>query len=362
MSENILFTTAIINREIRNRLFIRSWLYVICLLVLAMVIVGGATRLTDSGLSITEWKPVLGIIPPLSSADWLDEFSKYQLIPQYTQINQAMTLGEFKFIYWWEWAHRFLGRIVGFVFAIPLAYFWMTARIESRLKPRLIFLLVLGGLQGFIGWWMVKSGLVDRVDVSQYRLAVHLTLACIIFAYSLWLARGFASHSDQYSPLWIRLLAPIVILLLFLQIFAGGLVAGLDAGLSFNDWPLMDGSIWPTSLSVLDPQWKNLFENPKTVQFTHRMIAYFIFSILLLQMVFALRSDAGETHKRRTVLLFILVTIQALIGIVTLVMQVPLYWAIGHQIGAVVLLGFAVAHMRALKGSYPSETMIESRF
>jgi len=194
MSENILFTTAIINREIRNRLFIRSWLYVICLLVLAMVIVGGATRLTDSGLSITEWKPVLGIIPPLSSADWLDEFSKYQLIPQYTQINQAMTLGEFKFIYWWEWAHRFLGRIVGFVFAIPLAYFWMTARIESRLKPRLIFLLVLGGLQGFIGWWMVKSGLVDRVDVSQYRLAVHLTLACIIFAYSLWLARGFASQ------------------------------------------------------------------------------------------------------------------------------------------------------------------------
>ncbi len=180
-------------------MLVRYWLYLICILVAAMVIVGGATRLTDSGLSITEWKPLLGIFPPISVADWLAEFEKYKLIPEYTQINKGMSLAEFKFIYWWEWAHRFLGRIIGFVFAIPLAFFWITKRLESGLKPRLLLLLALGGLQGFIGWWMVSSGLVERTDVSQYRLAIHLVIACIIFAYAMWIARNLIPQDLNHT-------------------------------------------------------------------------------------------------------------------------------------------------------------------
>ncbi len=181
--------TAAAQRE-SNRQLVRYWLYVICALVAAMVIVGGATRLTDSGLSITEWKPLLGIFPPLSAADWLVEFEKYKLIPQYQQLNSGMSLGEFQSIYWWEWSHRFLGRIIGFAFAIPLFLFWISGRLEPQLKPRLGLLLALGGIQGVIGWWMVSSGLVERTDVSQYRLAAHLILACIIFA-SLRLCSAF---------------------------------------------------------------------------------------------------------------------------------------------------------------------------
>ena len=166
-----------------------------------MVIVGGATRLTDSGLSITEWKPILGAIPPLSATDWQVAFEKYQQIPEYQQINQGMSLGEFKFIYWWEWGHRFLGRFIGLVFVIPLIYFWLTGRLEQHLKPKLLFLFALGGMQGFVGWWMVKSGLVDRVDVSQYRLATHLTIAFVIFAVALWIAQGLRSYKiHKFHP------------------------------------------------------------------------------------------------------------------------------------------------------------------
>ena len=193
----------------QNRTLVRLWLYLVCFLIFVMVIVGGATRLTDSGLSITEWKPLLGAIPPLNPADWQAAFDKYRQIPEYTQINKGMSLEEFKFIYWWEWGHRFLGRFIGLVVALPLLLFWATGRLETFMKPRLVLLFVLGGLQGFIGWWMVKSGLVDRVDVSQYRLAVHLTLACLIFAYAMWLARGLAPHSGEYASNSVAKLGPI---------------------------------------------------------------------------------------------------------------------------------------------------------
>ncbi|MEM9332564.1 MAG: COX15/CtaA family protein [Pseudomonadota bacterium] len=337
----------------RNRAMVRSWLYFICFLIFVMVIVGGATRLTDSGLSITEWKPLLGAIPPLNAADWEIAFNKYREIPEYTQINKGMSLAEFKFIYWWEWGHRFLGRIIGIAFAIPLIYFWVTGRLEQFLKPRLLLLLVLGGLQGFIGWWMVKSGLVERVDVSQYRLAVHLTLACLIFAYSMWLARGLAPHSNEYATKMVAIFAPITVAAIVLQIFLGALVAGLDAGLSFNDWPLMDGAVVPDNLWVQSPAWVNMFENPKTVQFIHRMSAYAVLALIAAQMIVAYRSESGETHKRRTVVLLSIALVQAAIGIVTLVLQVPLSWALLHQGGAVVLLGFAVAHWRGIAGTYP---------
>src|SRR5690606_1340055 len=218
------------DKEARNRALVRGWLYVVLALLFALVLVGGATRLTDSGLSITEWKPVHGVIPPLTAADWQEEFAKYQQIPEFRELKSDMSLSEFKTIFWWEWAHRLLARGVGFVFALPLIFFWITGRLERRLKPKLVGILALGALQGAIGWWMVASGLVDRVDVSQYRLAVHLTIACIIFLSTMVVARGLAPHSARQASPSTRTVAGLFVFLVLLQIFLGGLVAGLDAG------------------------------------------------------------------------------------------------------------------------------------
>ena len=203
-------TLAQTEAENRNRKLVRVWLYCVCFLVFLIVIVGGATRLTDSGLSITEWQPIMGAIPPLDINDWQIAFEKYKQIPEYRIINADMTLPEFKTIFWWEWGHRFLGRFIGVFVFIPLVIFWVTGRLEEETKPRLVFLFMLGGLQGIIGWWMVSSGLVDRVDVSQYRLAVHLTLAAVIFAWALWIARSLVASPMVDTPAVIRLLAPIV--------------------------------------------------------------------------------------------------------------------------------------------------------
>ncbi len=336
-----------------NRWLIASWLYCVAALILIMVVVGGATRLTDSGLSITEWKPLLGAIPPLNLADWQVAFEKYKQIPEYTQINKVMSLEEFKFIYWWEWGHRFLGRFIGLFVAIPLVFFWATGRLESFLKPRLLLLFVLGGLQGFIGWWMVKSGLSERVDVSQYRLAVHLTLACLIFAYTVWLARGLIEAKSEQVSAAVSGFAPLMVLAVVGQIFLGALVAGINAGLSFNDWPLMDGAVIPSDLWIQSPALINLFENPKTVQFVHRMAAYAVLLLALIQVLVAYKSDSDEKTKRRTAILFAAITGQACLGIITLVLQVPLSWALFHQAGAVIVLALAVAHWRAIRGAYP---------
>lgn len=360
-NDTVLYTTALVARERHNRAIVRWWLYLVCLLIFLMVVVGGSTRLTDSGLSITEWKPFLGIIPPLSHEAWLLEFEKYRQIPEYRQINEGMSLTQFQFIYWWEWAHRFLGRIIGVVFFVPLAWLWWSGRLEPRLKPRLSVLFVLGGLQGFIGWWMVKSGLVDRVDVSQYRLAVHLTLASVIFAYTLWVARGLAPHSDGQVAGAARLMAVLVVLVVLAQIFLGGLVAGLDAGLAFNDWPLMDGAVIPGGLTILDPAWRNFFENPKTVQFVHRSVAYLLLVLVWIGWMAARGRDTAPLHRRRAALLAFLVTLQAGVGIATLVMQVPLHLALTHQAVAILVLAFAVAHWRAIVGPYPPVTAIEVR-
>lgn len=326
---------------------VRWWLYVICLMVFAMVLVGGATRLTDSGLSITEWKPIHGVIPPLSASQWNEEFEKYRQIPEYQQINRGMSLSEFQFIYWWEWAHRFLGRIIGVVFFVPMVFFWATGRLTPALKPRLVALLFLGGLQGAVGWWMVASGLVERTDVSQYRLAVHLTLACIIFAYALWLARGLAPLREGKGSDSLRIFAGVIAFAVLVQIFLGGLVAGLDAGLAFNDWPTMDGSLVPGGLMLLEPFWQNFFENPKAVQFTHRMSGYVVILLIAANWLLSMGSAAAKGAG----ILFVLAIAQALIGIVTLVMQVPLGWALAHQAGAIILLGAAIIHWRALSGN-----------
>ncbi len=346
------------DRELRNRRLVRWWLYLVLLVLLALFVVGGATRLTGSGLSITEWKPIHGVIPPLNEAEWQEELAKYRQIPQYQEVNKGMSLGEFKVIFWWEWAHRLLARGVGFLVAVPLAFFWLTGRLESHLKPKLVGLLFLGGLQGFIGWWMVASGLSERVSVSQYRLAVHLTLACVIFVATMLIARGLAPHSAGPARRETQRFAGWLLILVLVQIYLGALVAGLHAGLTFNTWPLMDGRLWPDQLMTMQPFWLNLFENPKTVQFVHRLGAYVVFAAALWHAVATWRSEPGSTHARRAVLLFLLVSTQAVVGIVTLLSVVHLHPAITHHALAIVLLGFAAAHWRGARGAYPLETAV----
>jgi cytochrome c oxidase assembly protein subunit 15 len=343
----------------RNRAAQRLWLGLVLLAIFALVLVGGATRLTDSGLSITEWKPIHGVIPPLSEAEWQEELELYRQIPEYQLINKGMSLDEFKVIYWWEWAHRLLARGVGVLFAVPFIFFLVTGRVERRLRWPLFGLLVLGGLQGAVGWWMVASGLVERVDVSQYRLATHLTLACLIFAAIVWVMRGLAPHSSDPVPsAGLRRGAGALCGLLLVQIYLGGLVAGLDAGLASSSWPLMNGALVPAGLWELAPGWRNLFENELTVQFIHRVGGYLLFALALWHMTAAISRGRGTTHCRRAVVLFGLVTIQALIGIVTIVTQVPIGWALAHQGWAVVVLGFAVAHWRGFYGAYPPQAEI----
>lgn len=326
------------------------------------MLVGGATRLTESGLSITEWKPIHGVIPPLSAEEWEEEFQLYQRIPQYQQLNAGMSVEQFKTIFWWEWAHRLLARTIGIIFALPLAFFWLTGRIERKLRMPLLGILALGGFQGFIGWWMVSSGLVERTEVSQYRLATHLVIACLIFAACMWILRGLSPHSNDAAPTdRSRKMAMIIALMSLFQIYLGALVAGLDAGFSYNTWPLMDGAIIPQDLFLQQPWWINLFENPKTVQFVHRIGAYVLFAFALMHMIASLRAAPETTHARRSVLLFLLVSVQAVIGITTLVLQVPVGWGVAHQGGALVVLGFAIAHWRGFYGEYLRPTAIQYR-
>ncbi|WP_423724815.1 COX15/CtaA family protein [Aurantimonas marianensis] len=341
------------NPIMRNRAAIRLWLYTVAALVFALVLVGGATRLTDSGLSITEWKPIHGIIPPLSAAEWQEEFELYKRIPQYQEINRGMSLDDFTTIFWWEWAHRFLARAVGFVFAVPLAFFWLTGRIEPFLKPRLLGILGLGALQGGVGWWMVASGLSVRTDVSQYRLATHLIIACLIFAATIWVARGLAPKRYETPPSRASAtVAGVIVLASLAQIYLGALVAGLNAGFTFNTWPLMDGALVPDGLFVMQPAWRNFFENVMTVQFIHRMGAYVLLAIVALHTVAAVTQAPGTRHARRAVVLFVLVLAQAAIGVVTLLLAVPISWGLIHQAGGMVVLAAAVVHARALVGEY----------
>jgi heme a synthase len=349
-------------RENGNRRAVRRWLYLVLLVVFALVLVGGATRLTDSGLSITEWKPIHGVIPPLNDTEWQEEFAKYQQIPEYQTVNKGMSVEAFKQIFWWEWAHRVLARTTGLVFAVPLAFFWLTGRLEPMLKPRLLGILALGGLQGAVGWWMVASGLTERTDVSQYRLATHLAMASLIFAATTWVARGIANYSEDPAQDRTRRFAGFLVLLVLLQIYLGALVAGLDAGMAYNTWPKMDGAWIPGDLLNLEPIWRNFFESPKTVQFVHRCNAYLLFVMVLRHMVTTLAKEPRTTHARRSVVLFLLVTAQAAIGVATLLSMVSFHTALAHQGMALIVLFFAVSHWRAAKGAYPLPTEVSIQF
>jgi cytochrome c oxidase assembly protein subunit 15 len=327
----------------RDRTLVRRWLYTVALLIVAMVVVGGATRLTQSGLSITEWQPVHGVVPPLNAAEWQDEFQKYQEIPQFKLLNPAMTLDAFKGIFWWEWAHRLLGRLIGLVVIVPLLFFVATGRIERALVPKLATIFVLGGIQGLIGWWMVKSGLAERVSVSQYRLAVHLTFACGLLAYVLWVARGLG-RTIAVAPPRLQRTAALILLIVFVQIFLGGIAAGLHAGLISDTWPLMQGSIIPPDLATDQPLWRNLFENPVTAQFDHRLVAYAVFLVAIVQLLQA----RGTPYQRRAVVLLGVVTLQAGLGIATILASVPLWLALLHQFVAIGVLSHAVLNLRSM--------------
>ena len=333
----------------RDRALIRRWLYVVLAALFVLVLVGGATRLTDSGLSITEWQPIHGTIPPLSATEWEEEFAKYRRIPEYQLINKGMSLDEFKVIFWWEWGHRFLARAIGILFAVPLAFFWLTGRIEPWLKPRLLFLLVLGGAQGAIGWWMVASGLTERTDVSQYRLAVHLTMATIIAGAVAWVARSLRAGESARNARTTWSAGTLSVLVL-VQIYLGALVAGMDAGLAYNTWPLMDGAIIPGGLTVLEPAWLNAFENPKAVQYLHRTFAYLVLAFALFHAWRTVGGEGGTNAGRRSLVLAAMIVWQAFVGVVTLLMQVPVSWALVHQGTAIALFVLAVWHWRACVG------------
>lgn len=325
---------------------IRLWLWIVAILVFTMVIVGGATRLTDSGLSITEWQPLLGVMPPLTEEGWLAAFAKYKLIPEYIAVNKGMSLEDFKFIYWWEWSHRFLGRFIGIAFFLPFVFFWLTGRAPWRLRPRLAALFILGGLQGALGWYMVASGLVDRIDVSQYRLAAHLTLATVIFGAILWIAFGLDVKRRMPSSR-LEWSAAIIVALVLLQVAAGGFVAGLDAGMGYTTWPLMDGKLIPGGLFVMEPAWRNVFENALTVQFDHRMLAYLIAALVLLHALRARHSAAAALAAA--------VLAQIGLGIWTLLAEVPLPLGLMHQAGAMIVFATALwnLHTRLTRSPAP---------
>ena len=332
---------------------VRVWLWAVAGCIFLMVVVGGATRLTQSGLSITEWKPVMGIVPPLNQDAWQAEFAKYRAIPQYAQLFPDMNLAGFKSIFYWEWAHRLLGRIIGIVMAVPLIGFWITGRLTRRLKPQLVGLFALGGLQGLVGWFMVKSGLSERTEVSQYFLALHLVTASLTFVWSIWLAEGLrAAPATRATAATDRLLrtATLIVAVVLLQVGLGALVAGLHAGLTYNTWPLMDSHILPplADLARQSPLWSNLFENITTVQFDHRMVAYLVLGLALYHAADAWGAEPGTPVARRAAILVAVVLAQATIGVTTLLLVVPLWAALLHQAFAMVVLGTAVLHRRRL--------------
>ena len=330
---------------------VQGWLWAVAGCIFLMVLVGGATRLTESGLSITEWEPLFGAIPPLTAAAWEAKFDAYKQIPQFA-LHPDMTLSAFKAIFFWEWAHRLIGRALGLVIALPLAVFWVTRRLPRGLKPRLIGLLCLVGLQGAVGWWMVKSGLTARTEVSQYRLATHLLLATFTLGYVVWMAQGLRTRRDTV-PAGLRGVATALMILVFCQIGLGALVAGLRAGLVYNTWPTMDGHLIPplASLFFLQPLWTNLFENITTVQFDHRMLAYMVLVVAMLHAIQAARVAPGTSTARRAVALAGLVACQAAIGIATLLWVVPVGAALAHQAFAMVVFSMAVVHRRACGGN-----------
>lgn len=329
-----------------SRKHVGIWLLAIALVILAMVTIGGLTRLTGSGLSITEWDPIMGAIPPLNAAAWAQAFAKYQKIPQYVLENRGMSLEAFKGIFWWEWTHRLLGRLLGVAFFVPFVWFAWAGAIKKSDWPRMVVLFLLGALQGFIGWWMVESGLEMRVSVSQYRLAIHLGTALLLLVAILWIAMEYLRDLKTRSQSAGRAFGFAA--LVYCQMLLGALVAGLHAGLIYNTWPDMNGRLLPEDPFFAHPWWINVFQNPGLAQFDHRIGAYIVAAFALF--VIYPRGIKLHGYARLSAQLVAAVTIfQVALGIITLLLQAPEALAAFHQVTAAALLCAAVWHAYELR-------------
>jgi cytochrome c oxidase assembly protein subunit 15 len=336
-------STAPLPRPTERPLAISNWLLSLCALIFVMVVVGGITRLTESGLSITEWKPISGAIPPITEAQWLREFELYKRIPEYQQINQGMSLAEFKNIFFWEWVHRQLGRVIGLAALLPLAWFAFKKAIPRGYGWRTgsIFLLVC--VQGAIGWWMVASGLTERTDVSHLRLAVHLLTALFIFGWTLWTALDL--RVEGAVPRRVPTLGLWAFAALALQLLFGAYVAGLDAGYAFNTWPLMGDELYPSAAPWLEPLARNFVDNPITVQFIHRWWAFVVLAVAIV-----LARNVRKVSRKHSALLHSAVGVQILLGIGTLLSGMSLHVAVAHQATAVLVVASFVAAVHRLAG------------
>lgn len=341
-------TTPYAQNNSRN---VARWLLFVMILVVAMIVLGGATRLTNSGLSITEWKPITGALPPLSHEQWMEEFEKYKQIPEFMAEHSDMTLAGFEFIYFMEWSHRQLGRLIGLAYALPFFYFAVRQRLPRGKIIRFAAILLLIGVQGAVGWWMVVSGLTDdRVDVSQYRLATHLGLAFIILGVLYWTWKdqtdGWALRVER--PVFAKT-APVLMLLVYLQILAGAFVAGTHSGKAYNTWPLMDGGFVPSGYGAREPFWRNLFENTAAIQFNHRVLAYII---LVMSVWMAFRAQKVGYLTRQTATLLTLILWQVGLGIWTLLAIAPLNLSLLHQFSSILVFLAAISVMRSARRGY----------
>ncbi len=329
---------------------VAAWLLACCALVFAMVVVGGATRLTHSGLSIVEWQPFIGTLPPLSAADWAEQFEKYKLTPEFRLRNHDMDVEGFKSIFWWEYFHRLFGRLIGVVYFLPLAWFWARGVLDRPLRWKLAGIFVLGGLQGAMGWYMVKSGLVDDPQVSQFRLTAHLGLALLIFAAMFWVAHGLLRPASPGAPAGLRRAGLAFAALVFLLALSGGFVAGIRAGFAYNTWPLMNGHWIPPEILMIEPWWRNFGYNMATVQFVHRTTALVVLACAFV-LAWRVRASPGTGDEARLAAgTLAAVTLgQVVLGITTLLLVVPVSLGTAHQGGAVVVLAAALWLARALR-------------
>jgi cytochrome c oxidase assembly protein subunit 15 len=323
---------------------VRLWLFAVAALIFVMVLVGGATRLTESGLSITQWKPVTGVMPPLSDAEWREDFSRYQQIPQFAEHNPDMTLEGFKTIFWWEWSHRLLARIIGVAFIAPALWFWSSGRLRGAVGKHVVIATGLLALEPIVGWWMVSSGLSERTEVAQERLAMHLMIAAATFGVLIYAGAGLRRPQPEASAAAFGFAAGGFAALVFAQLGLGALVAGLRAGLVYNSWPLMDGHWIPSGAFGLSPWPRSIVDDVTTAQFDHRIVAYVVVAYSLAQAFFAWRAAPRTALARQATALAGLALAQATLGVATLLLFVPIGLALAHQALALILFGMAMAH------------------
>jgi cytochrome c oxidase assembly protein subunit 15 len=325
------------------------WLLTGCVLIFIMVAIGGMTRLTHSGLSMVEWT-LFGNSPPSNDADWNELFNKYKQYPEYQKVNFNFKVEEFKRIFWWEYIHRQFGRMIGLVFIVPFLWFWLKGKLSSSLKPKLILILVLGGFQGLLGWYMVKSGLKSQPDVSHYRLALHLITAFLTFAYTFWVALGLIYPNPPLLQKGMKKTLLVLLLLVVVQIIWGAYVAGLNAGKAYTTWPLMGDTLIPESVTAMQPWWSNFVEGIAGVQFVHRYLAYVVLGMVIYLFVKSRKLKLSNSQQKGIYFLLFAVSLQFVLGVITLLYAVPVSLGLLHQLGAFVLLGATVYALHRFNG------------